>query len=203
MRQRKRVLGPALDLAVVGEQRLERLVDLDGLPCEPDVEGGEAAEVFELAETAGGVEVFLFRIATLFPIFLRIPILPTTIHLLILILLIPPKIQILQHNPLLRHQLQHLERETQERRRLPRDARCAANELEVCGAVAQRRGIEAETLLFPVVRLGDALAHTLFEEQRGVLAFDEGAAVASVVEEGGGVGAIVAGFGGRGHCGGV
>jgi hypothetical protein len=43
------VFETTFDFAVVGEQGLKGLVDLDGLPGEADVEGGEAAEVFELA----------------------------------------------------------------------------------------------------------------------------------------------------------
>ena len=49
MRQAEILLEPALDLAVVCEERFEGVVDLDGLPCESDVERGQAAEVLECA----------------------------------------------------------------------------------------------------------------------------------------------------------
>jgi hypothetical protein len=46
-------------------------------------------------------------------------------------------------------------------------------------------------LFFPVVRIDDAFADTLLEEQGRILAADQGTAVSSVVEERAGVGFVV------------
>ena len=56
----KGVFETSLYLAVIGEKGFEGLVDFDGLPSEADVEGGEAAQVLEVAEFACCIQVQRF-----------------------------------------------------------------------------------------------------------------------------------------------
>lgn len=194
------VLETTLDLAVVGKKGLERLVDFDRLPGKADVKGSQTAQVLEVAQLACRIEVvhldviasaFVALVAQCMTILYLLLVLLLQLSILARrLLVVSLKVEVLEDDGLVWHQLQQLKGQAQKGRRLARDARGAANELEVGGAIAQGGGVEAKALLLPVVRLGDALAHALFKEQRRVLAADEGAAVAAVVEERARVGAV-------------
>ena len=70
----------------------------------------------------------------------------------------------------------------------------AADEGGFNGSVAEGGFVDGEALLFPVVGVGDAVAHSFFHQVGWVLPADGGADVAALVEHGFGVCAV-------GHCG--
>ena len=79
-------------------------------------------------------------------------------------------------------ELEEFESQAEEGSRFLADAVGTANEREVDGAVAEGGGIETETLFLPVVRVDNAIADGFFEEEEWVLAADEGARIAAVIE---------------------
>jgi hypothetical protein len=93
----------------------------------------------------------------------------------------------MQYDFFLRCDLKELEGETQEWCWLLTDAVSTADKGEVDGAIAEGGSVETEALLFPVVRVDYAIADGFFEEEKGILAADQGAGIAAVVEHAGSI----------------
>ena len=79
-------------------------------------------------------------------------------------------------------ELQHLEQETDEGRRLLGGRGCACDVGECNGTVAKSGFAESETGFSPVIRLRDPVAQRLLDQQCWVGAADQWAAVAAVVQ---------------------
>lgn len=130
------VAHPPAQLAVVEQQRLQRLVHVDGVEGEPDVEGRQRAQVLEVAAGLDdAVRAGLFGVLTAaFAVATRVG-----------------EVQVLEHDLALGRELEHLEREAQERGRLLACAVGTSDGGQLDRAVAERGGIQTEALLLPVV----------------------------------------------------
>ena len=78
--------------------------------------------------------------------------------------------------------MQHFEGQAEKGRRPLLRTKGAADKGQLDGSIAQARLVESKALLFPVVRVGDSVADRLLHQQRRVLAADQGAAVAAVIQ---------------------